>query len=344
MDFTVCGEKIEPETIGFDPYSGPYAFGGEPLFVGPEVAGTELQQLDLEDRIVITTSPVNYFSLMFHSPQLIVYVSNSDFTSLMGKACTSCDLTVKGIIETHASANVVAELAGQTRDGKEVLISAHWDSYRGSPGADDNGSGVGVLLELAHFFSTFEGDIGGTIKFVLFGCEELGVLGSRAYLNTHHKDLQGCILVFNMDQVGGPRGPAVEMSGGVRGIPDRKGATQFPARVRNRTFESLCGRWRIVAPDIIETFMVTNRPPWLVEAVETSVGQLGLKIKPTGNLGTDQQVFTQAGIVATGIGTCGNRYHGPADVAAQINKEKLEIVGKIVANVVLTSLRSGEKK
>ncbi|HYX37611.1 MAG TPA: M28 family peptidase [Oligoflexus sp.] len=34
-------------------------------------------------------------------------------------------------------------------DGSRVVIGAHFDAYRGLPGADDNGSGVAVLLELA---------------------------------------------------------------------------------------------------------------------------------------------------------------------------------------------------
>ncbi len=168
-------------------------------------------------------------------------------------------------------------------------------------------------------------------------------MGSRAYLNTHFKDLRDCILVFNIDQVGGPQGPAAEMLGGVRGIPERKGATQFPRRIRNRTFEGLDGRWRIIDPDLIETFVVANRPAWLVEAIEASAEQFGIEIRATGNFGSDQQVFTQAGIVATGIGTSGNRYHSPEDVPAQINKENLGIVGKIVANIVLMSLHSGKK-
>jgi hypothetical protein len=339
IDFNVCGEKVDVETIGFNPYSGRRDFGGKALFIGPDVTGSELSDLDLRDEIVVTTSPVNYFSLFPYSPRLIVYVGNSDFNTLIKNNCLSCSLVVSGTIETGSSANIIAELASKSRDDKEVIVSAHWDSYRDSPGADDNGSGVGVLLELARYFSNFEGRIGGTIKFVSFGAEELGVVGSRAYLNMHHRKLRDCILAFNIDRVGGPRGPAVEMLGGVDGVPKRKGATQFPARIRNRAFEGPEGRWRIADSDLIDAFTVTNRPTWLVEAIETTATQFGFEFRPTGNLGSDQQVFTQAGIVATSIGTSGNRYHSPEDVPEQINKDNLEVVGKIVANVVLLSFR-----
>ena len=90
--------------------------------------------------------------------------------------------------------------------------------------------------------------------------------------------------------------------------------------------------------------MATNRPPWLVETIETSAEQLGFEIRPTGNLGSDQQVFTQAGIAATGIGTSGNKYHSPDDIPAQIDKNQLETAGKLAANVVLISLRGSMKK
>jgi hypothetical protein len=99
----------------------------------------------------------------------------------------------------------------------------------------------------------------------------------------------------------------------------------------------------MIDPGMIDAFTVTNRPQWLVDTIETSVEQLGFEIIPTGNLGADQQVFTQAGIVATSIGTSGNQYHSPADVLDQVHKDQLEIVGKIVANVVLMTLQPGEE-
>jgi acetylornithine deacetylase/succinyl-diaminopimelate desuccinylase-like protein len=344
IDFTVCGERIEAETIGFDPYLGRRDFGGKVLLVGPDVPSDDLGRLNWQEAIVVTTSPVDYFSLLPYNPRLIVYVSNPDFARLEQKNCLSCNVAVEGRLDTHTSANIVAELPSRKPDDKEVIISAHWDSYRDSPGADDNASGVGVLLELARFFSAYKGEISGTVKFVSFGAEELGIVGSRAYLDAHRRELRDCILVFNMDNVGGPEGPVIEMLGGVRGIPDQKGTTQFPAHVHKRTFEGLDGRWRIIGPDLLEIFMVTNRPPWLVEAIESSAEQLGVEIHPAGNMGADQQVFTQAGIVATSVGTSGNRYHSPADVPAQIQKDKLKIVGKMVASVVLLSLRSGGRE
>lgn len=341
VDFMVCGAQIEPVTIGFNPYSGITAFDGTPLWVSPDLTGDELNQLDMKDKIVVTTTPLDYFALMFRNPRAIVYIGNSDFAALAEKDCAVCELSIAGTLETHTSKNIIAELPSKTANAGEVIISAHWDSYRGSPGADDNATGVGILLELGRFFSTFQGDIARTIKFVSFGAEELGMLGARAYLDSHHDDLQDCILVFNIDKVGGPNGPSVEMLGGIQGVPQRMGTNQFPTQVHNRTFEALDGRWRIIDPELIETFTITNKPTWLVETIEQSARQLGIEIIPRGNMGADQQVFTQAGIVATSIGTWGNQSHTANDVPAQINKDMLDNVGKLVASVVLTSIHGG---
>lgn len=343
LEMTLCGRDVEPVTIGFNPYGGQNTFGGRPVFVGPHTSQEELGRLDLRDRIVITTAPVFYFSLFRLNPRLIVYLSGSDYRALADESCSTSTLTVDGSVEKHRSANVVAELklSPDTRSDEEVILSAHWDSYRDSPGADDNASGVGTLLELARYFSMLKTAPGGTIKFVSFGAEELGMVGSRAYLNAHRTDLVRCVLVFNLDQVGGPRGPTVELTGGVRGIPTRKGTTQFPALLRNRAFEGLDGRWRITSPQLMEIMTVANRPAWLEEAITTSAEQLGIDILPRGNLGSDQQVFTQAGIVATAVGSTGNQYHSPADLPDQINKDGLVAAGKVVASVVLTRLGAG---
>ena len=80
-------------------------------------------------------------------------------------------------------ANIVASRRGTRPDLPRVLIGAHYDTVPGSPGADDNASGVAVLLEAARLLSSESP--GATIEFVAFSLEELqgttyGV-GSRAF-------------------------------------------------------------------------------------------------------------------------------------------------------------------
>ncbi len=67
-----------------------------------------------------------------------------------------------------------------------VLVGAHYDSVKGSPGADDNASGVAALLEVARAFAESPSALAANdprvhVQFVAFDQEELGLLGSRAY-------------------------------------------------------------------------------------------------------------------------------------------------------------------
>jgi Zn-dependent M28 family amino/carboxypeptidase len=67
-------------------------------------------------------------------------------------------------------ANLQAELPGRTDPSEIILVGAHYDSVCGSPGANDNGSGVATVLELARQNA---GKLNArTIRFVFFGSEE----------------------------------------------------------------------------------------------------------------------------------------------------------------------------
>lgn len=74
--------------------------------------------------------------------------------------------------------NVVAVNEGRRADA--VIVGAHHDTVRDSPGADDNGAGVAALLELARVLP--RADFDDTIMLVAFDMEELGLLGSRAFV------------------------------------------------------------------------------------------------------------------------------------------------------------------
>ena len=68
------------------------------------------------------------------------------------------------------SANIVVNLPGRGHSDAILLIGAHYDTVRGSPGADDNASGVAGLLELSRAFATLEPTL--TVRFVAFTNEE----------------------------------------------------------------------------------------------------------------------------------------------------------------------------
>lgn len=67
-------------------------------------------------------------------------------------------------------ANLVAERRGADRHSEILLLGAHYDSVVGSPGANDNASGVAALLEISRLFQAVEPAL--TIRFVAFVNEE----------------------------------------------------------------------------------------------------------------------------------------------------------------------------
>ena len=66
--------------------------------------------------------------------------------------------------------NLEVELRGRSRADEIVVVGAHYDSVMGSPGANDNGSGVAAALELARLLAAHE--LSRTVRVVLFANEE----------------------------------------------------------------------------------------------------------------------------------------------------------------------------
>jgi len=107
----------------------------------------------------------------------------------------------------RTSKNVIAVKKGATPN--QFILGAHYDSVGGSPGANDNGSGTGVLLELARVLK--DRDVQPTIQFVFFCAEELGVdrrrhlhhWGSHAFVS-HLSRAQRSIIsgMMSVDMVG----------------------------------------------------------------------------------------------------------------------------------------------
>ena len=90
---------------------------------------------------------------------------------------------------------VTGELPG-TGDG-EILIGAHHDSVYISPGAVDNAVGVAQLMEIASQLSDLK--LKSTVKFATWGGEELGLLGSQAYIDANIEEMENLDLYINLD-------------------------------------------------------------------------------------------------------------------------------------------------
>jgi carboxypeptidase Q len=95
--------------------------------------------------------------------------------------------------------NVVGEVPGRV-PGEVVILGAHLDSVAGSPGAFDDGAGVVTALEVARLVRAM-GPARRTLRVVAFTGEELGLVGSRAYVQRHREQLGAVTAVVQIDGV-----------------------------------------------------------------------------------------------------------------------------------------------
>lgn len=81
-----------------------------------------------------------------------------------------------------------------------LIVGAHYDAVPGTPGADDNASGVAVLLELARYLAGQSRP--RPVWLVAFDMEEYGLLGSRAYAAQLQAEGQAVHLMLSLEMLG----------------------------------------------------------------------------------------------------------------------------------------------
>jgi hypothetical protein len=130
------------------------------------------------------------------------YISNSDSRRLRAYEGKVARLVSGGSLRPGVvQRNVLGVLPGS--DPRRIIISAHYDSAWGSPGAIDNGTGVEGLLRLAEAFAARQSRP-FTLVFALFAAEEAGLAGARAYVN-HARvrgELSDIVALVNLDCIG----------------------------------------------------------------------------------------------------------------------------------------------
>ena len=106
---------------------------------------------------------------------------------------------VSGWRGMRQSGNVIAEIPGRELPDEVVLIGAHLDSWDEATGAIDDGAGVGIVTGAAHLISQLPRAPRRTIRVVLFGAEEVGLLGAFAYAQQNTDDVENIVLASESD-------------------------------------------------------------------------------------------------------------------------------------------------
>jgi carboxypeptidase Q len=84
--------------------------------------------------------------------------------------------------------NIVGEIAGSDKADEIVMLGAHFDSWHSGTGATDNAAGSAVMMEAMRILKTTGVKLRRTVRIGLWGGEEQGLLGSKAYVKEHFGD------------------------------------------------------------------------------------------------------------------------------------------------------------
>ncbi|MEI4772022.1 M20/M25/M40 family metallo-hydrolase [Psychrobacillus sp. FJAT-51614] len=204
------------------------------------------------------------------------------------------------------SSNVIAiKKPMQTKSNNNIIvIGAHHDSVLGAPGANDDASGTAMTLELARVLKNISSNT--EIRFVTFGAEELGLLGSSHYVESLSEDEKSRIVAnFNLDMVGS------------------KNAGEL-------ILQTVDGKPNLVTDLSQAASKKLNGEPTPYNQGERS----------------DHVSFAEAGIPAALFihNPTEEWYHTPQDTIDKISKEKLQDVAEIVGLAILNQITIESKR
>lgn len=240
-------------------------------------------------------------------------------------------------------ANVLARRPGR-RGRRAVLVGAHLDTVRGSPGADDNASGVAAVLELARVLGRWEFD--DDLLLAAFDMEELGGFGARA-LGTHLRcelDLTG-VVVF--ESIGYASTAPASQS-----LPPAIGVL-YPAQVGRIRRRGQTGDWTLVifrrssrplACAFAESLAAVAGPEAVItvrDPIDLPVGGLVGRVAPwAGDFArSDHSEFWKLGVPAIQVTDTANfrnpNYHRPTDTPETLDYARIaDVVSATAAALV----------
>ena len=106
-------------------------------------------------------------------------------------------------IARKTSWNIIGDVQGRAGSAETVVIGAHYDGHDIAQGAQDPASGLVAALAAAQALAQGAERPEHDLRFVLFGVEELGLIGAHAYVEGHSGQLDHTRFMLNMDAAGG---------------------------------------------------------------------------------------------------------------------------------------------
>ena len=134
----------------------------------------------------------------------VIAVSNPDADHIrrLHELGESMSFQVRSTAGWHGdvtSGNVVLDIIGRENPDEIVLIGGHLDSWDLGTGAVDDGAGVAITTAAAALIAQLPERPRRTIRVVMFGAEEVGLLGARAYAEAHADEIGNHVLATESD-------------------------------------------------------------------------------------------------------------------------------------------------
>ncbi|KAH6640001.1 peptidase family M28 [Truncatella angustata] len=127
------------------------------------------------------------------------------YSTVVDIAAANPAITVKQVTHSYNQPSVIASIPGNSTE--VIVVSAHYDSIGSpangrAPGADDNASGIIVILEALRIFANAKYKGGNTLEFHFYSGEEGGCLGSRDVMQSYKTAGKQVLAVMNQDMTG----------------------------------------------------------------------------------------------------------------------------------------------
>jgi len=187
---------------------------GKDYIVSPETKGMkssgDLEQLDSiqfinrGEKVIIKMMDKLTWDI---SPEVAPYaLIQVDKKAIRGNPNSFAINIENKLISNFKTANVCGIVKGTEKPDSIIMITAHYDHLGGMgkdtyfPGANDNASGVALLLNLAHYYAQHPQKY--SIGFICFAGEEAGLIGSKYYTENPLRPLKSIRFLLNTDLAG----------------------------------------------------------------------------------------------------------------------------------------------
>ncbi len=130
-----------------------------------------------------------------------IFISYEDAKELSRLNGKEISLEIKQTVKKKQATNLIVDIPGHGKDKTLTCLCAHYDTVATSHGSNDNGAGSVILLKIAEYFS--KNPPLRDLRLCFFSGEEMGLLGSYAYIESNKEELKSRMgLLINVDVSG----------------------------------------------------------------------------------------------------------------------------------------------